>query len=51
MRTIHELFETRTCMIGIGIVACCLRMGRDLWDVYGRTICVAVDSRWLSCWW
>ena len=39
MTRIHELFEIRTYMLGIGIVAACLKMGIDLWAFYGRTLC------------
>ena len=50
MTRIHELFEIRTYMLGIGIVAACLKMGIDLWAFYGRTLCNAYNDLGLPLW-
>ena len=53
MGKIHELFEIRTYMLGIGIVAACLKLGMTAWDFYGRELCSVarnLDSVWSSFW-
>ncbi len=46
-----EMREIRLYMLGVGYVACVLKIGMTLWTEFRLWEVVREASRLLSCWW